>query len=189
MMPLLLAVLVVSLSGLPAQAPLEPLKTQLERLKKRHKADIQPEEVPVARIPAGEFWMGIDRPYGLDDEQPRHQVWLDHYEMDLYEVTTASYARFLTAARRVPPLLWETVDLTTDGDRPVIGVDWADADAFCRWAGKRLPTEAEWEKAARGTDGRWYPWGNYDPTPQLANCGSGGRFRYHDILVAFSRYA
>jgi formylglycine-generating enzyme required for sulfatase activity len=116
----------------------------------------------MATIPPGDFWMGIDGAIGLEDERPRHKVWLDAYAMDLYmdlyEVTTWRYARFLAATGRATPLFWEEVDLTTHKDRPVVGVDWTDADAYCRWAGRRLPTEAEWEKAARGTDERRHPW-------------------------------
>lgn len=102
----------------------------------------------------GEFTMG-DRMFG-----PVHKVYLDAFYMDQYEVRTSLYAAFLKTVSREKPYNWQLMNLQTDGDRPVIGVDWYDAVAYCRWAGKRLPTEAEWEKAARWTDGRTYPWGN-----------------------------
>src|SRR3989442_6188260 len=110
-------------------------------------------------VPAGEFTMGGD---SLDN--PRHPVYLDAFYMDKYEVTTSRYAAFVKATGRELPSKWREVRLVSHGERPVIGVLWEDADAYCRWAGKRLPTEAEWEKAARGTDGREYPWGNEAPT-------------------------
>ncbi len=109
----------------------------------------------MALVIAGEFTMG-DR--GRDG--PVHKVYLDAFYMDQYEVRVSLYAAFIKATRREKPYNWDQVDLLVDGDRPIIGVDWYDAEAYCRWAGKRLPTEAEWEKAARWTDGRTYPWGN-----------------------------
>lgn len=162
---------------------------QLDRLRKLKK-DTEPQKEArlVATVPAGEFWMGVDGLQGLDDERPRHSVWLDAYEMDVYEVTTARYAAFLTETNRRPPLFWETVDPSQHGDRPVIGVDWYDADAYCRWRGQRLPTEAEWEKAARGTDERRYPWGNRVPTAELANFALGARFSYSQTLMPVGHY-
>ena len=162
---------------------------QLEKLRKQKKeAAIQSDDAPMAVIPAGEFWMGVDGMIGLEDERPRHKVRLDAYSMDLYEVTVARYARFLSATNREPPSYWETVKLVEHGDRPVIGVSWGDADAFCKWAGKRLATEAEWEKAARGMDERQYPWGSQKPTPDLANYALGARFSYSQVLMPVGKY-
>jgi formylglycine-generating enzyme required for sulfatase activity len=122
-------------------------------------------------IPAGEFWMGSPDGEGDKDEHPRHQVYLDAFYMDKFEVTVARYAEFMRSTNRSKPAYWDRVDINKHGNLPVIGVDWHDAEDYCRWAGKRLPTEAEWERAARGTDGRTYPWGNEGPTPRLANFG------------------
>ncbi len=165
-------------------------EAQFDRLRKLKKDSAAPaaEDTPMVLIPEGPFWMGRDGAEALEDERPRHQVWLDAYSMDLYEVSTAQYARFLAAAKRPAPWQWETVNLSMHGDRPVIGVDWEDAEAYCRWAGKRLPTEAEWEKAARGTDERLYPWGNQTPTPSLANFALGARFSYHQVLMPVGHY-
>jgi len=120
-------------------------------------------------VPAGEFTMGS--PTGDADEQPAHRVLLDAFYMDKYEVTVRQYAAFLQEAGGDRPLEWKTMNKTAHQNRPVMGVDWAEAARYCKWAGKRLPTEAEWEKAARGTDGRLYPWGNEPPTPLHANYG------------------
>jgi formylglycine-generating enzyme required for sulfatase activity len=125
-------------------------------------------------VPAGEFTMGEDsKRYAVGDPiyvyAPLHQVYLDGFYIDKYEVTAGRYAKFLDSEKRPPPRFWNEVNLETDGQRPVIGVSWDDAAAYCRWAGKRLPTEAEWEKAARGTDGRKYPWGNDEPREYMAS--------------------
>jgi formylglycine-generating enzyme required for sulfatase activity len=163
---------------------------QLERLKKFKKEteSAGPTPVPMAEIPAGEFWMGVDGTIGLEDERPRHRVWLDAYEMDRHEVTTRQYAAFLAVTGRERPWQWDTVNHAEHGDRPVIGVSWTDTEAYCRWNGKRLPTEAEWEKAARDGDERNYPWGNQVPTPDLANFGLGVRFSYGQALTPVGRY-
>lgn len=122
---------------------------------------------PMVLVPAGSFTMGNEGSGA--NEKPLHQVSLGAFYMDLHEVTTARYARFLEKSKGKPPDQWTAVRLPQLGDRPVIGVDWHDADAYCRWAEKRLPTEAEWEKAARGPEMQAYPWGEERPNASLAN--------------------
>jgi len=107
-------------------------------------------------VPAGRFWMGSDE---SRDEKPRHQVYLDAYHIDRYEVTNALYRRFAGATGRPPLDSWSD-DVSNGPQQPAVEVSWDEADAYCLWASKRLPTEAEWEKAARGNDGRKYPWGD-----------------------------
>ena len=132
-------------------------------------ASAQPQEGSMVVVPAGEFTMGS--PTGDSDEQPAHRVYVDTFSMDKYEVSVGQYAAFLQATGVNAPSSWEMMNQPAHQKRPVANVDWEDAAAYCKWAGKRLPTEAEWEKAARGTDGRLYPWGNEAPTPLRANYG------------------
>lgn len=121
---------------------------------------------PMVLVPAGPFPMGSDE---VMDEGPIHEVDLDAFYIDRFELTTERYAKFLEVTGIKPPRHWDEVNLARDGRRPVVGVSWDAAAAYCRWAGKRLPTEAEWEKAARGTDGRRFPWGNELPTSERGN--------------------
>ena len=110
-------------------------------------------------IPAGEFTMGTDD--RLPDEGPAHKVSLPAYYIDKYEATNLQYKKFNDATnRRSPSHFINRTYPKGKADHPVTFVSWYDAKAYCEWAGKRLPTDAEWEKAARGTDARIFPWGN-----------------------------
>jgi formylglycine-generating enzyme required for sulfatase activity len=125
-----------------------------------------------------------------DENLREHRVTLDAFYMDKHEVTTGRYAKFLEETGHEHPDHWNEVDLAQHGTRPVIGVNWHDAEAYCQWAGKRLPTEAEWEKAARGTDGRKYPWGNEEPSRSLANYNWDGKRAWegYDTLSPVGSY-
>jgi formylglycine-generating enzyme required for sulfatase activity len=140
---------------------------------------------PMVLVPAGEFTMGSRSEDGSaeQDEQPAHSVYLDDYYIDQYEVTTARYGQFFQETKRREPAYWSEQVVKQHGNKPVIGVDWHDAVAYCESIGKRLPTEAEWEKAARGHDERKYPWGYEGPDEQRANFGRCCDFKDYAVLT------
>ncbi len=124
-------------------------------------------------IPAGEFIMGTDQAkekkypdsYGFikppyENETPQRKISIKGFYIDKTEVTVAAYGRFLESTRRSPPKGWDKIDLEQWKDYPVVHISWDDAAAYARWVDKRLPSEAEWEYAARGPDGMRFPWGN-----------------------------
>lgn len=111
----------------------------------------------------------------LESALPKHVVFLRSYFIDQHEVTNRDYATFVQATDSSPARFWAVAGFD-DSDQPVVGVSWFDADAFCSWAGKRLPTEAEWEKAARGTENFIFPWGNsWDPSKLHSADGQANR--------------
>lgn len=149
----------------------------------------------MVRVPAGPFTMGSDD--GPADERPAHAVRLREFELDRLPVTNADFARFLerhgaVAGNGQRYFDWDDRDARIHridgtwqadagyGDHPVVEASWLGAHAYCRSLGKRLPTEAEWEKAARGVDGRRYPWGDAAPAPKHARFASS----YNDTAPA-----
>ena len=132
-------------------------------------------EVPMVLVPAGPFSMGSNWSDVMNG--PRHTVDLAAFYIDVYEVTNEQYGLFIRATGASPPDWWRDGWYAEEEARlPVVGVNWYEATAFAAWAGKRLPTEQEWEKAGRGVDGRVFPWGHlYDP--QRANTIQSGAFR------------
>lgn len=126
----------------------------------------------MAYVPAGEFVMGSTSPY--DDEQTAHMAHVEGYLIDKHEVTVAEYKHCVDARQcSYPEKSNKDRDVYNWGARdreshPVNGVTWNQAAVYCAWKGKRLPTEAEWEKAARGLDGRMFPWGNEPPSCERA---------------------
>jgi formylglycine-generating enzyme required for sulfatase activity len=112
--------------------------------------EYDPPQLGMVFVPAGEFWMGSDDPNAEPDERPLRKVFLPAFYIDQFEVTNRRYREFKT----------DLCYPAGEDDLPVTFVFKREAEEFCRWAGRRLPTNTEWEKAARGTDGRIYPWGN-----------------------------
>jgi gamma-glutamyl hercynylcysteine S-oxide synthase len=156
---------------------------------------------PMVTVPPGWFLMGTalkhTGSYGLarpfdDTEQPQRRIWLDAFDIDRDEVSLSEYLHFLTGQHVLPSeelqrLIWHTVSVHFLPDYvlarwPAFYVSWNEAAEFCREQGKRLPTEAEWEKAARGTQANVFPWGSKNPGPDLAVFG---KHHAHEIpLVA-----
>ena len=150
------------------------------------------------KIPAGKFLMGsgytqtdkelpdpeyfgvskhgANRPADFDNELPQHKLFLDRYQISKTPVTNLQYEMFTKATSYPVPGHWPEGVVTPEiANHPVVYVDWADVQAFCNWAGVALPNEPQWERAARGIDGRIWPWGNTPPTKELANFGQSDK--------------
>ena len=143
----------LSIKTIDGRSPFEPRRAaSATSADLFNKAEVQ--------IPAGEFLMGDTR----DKNAPVHTVHLDAYWIDTHEVTNAQYREFVADSKRTAPRYWQD-EKYNKPTQPVVGISWEDADAYCAWKGKRLPTEAEWERAARGTHSQLYPWGDrFDAT-------------------------
>jgi formylglycine-generating enzyme required for sulfatase activity len=154
---------------------------------------------PIVAVPAGTFTLGSKRidddPYGLwtqfdDTELPQQHVWLDGYEMDRDEVSLGEYLVFLQQRKQHPSnelqkLIWHVITVHSVSDEtlarwPALYVTWQEAAGFCTSKGKRLPTEAEWEKAARGLEGQLFPWGDAMPNQERAMFG---QHHVHEIPI------
>ena len=136
---------------------------------------------PMMLVPAGDFLMGTPektRGYGIrDNSKPQRKIYLDAFYMDKYEVSNALYRKYVeangggTVAPAYLPTNRRMLDPSRHDNIPVTSIMWQSAKGYCEWVGKRLPTEAEWEKGARGTDGLDYPWGSEEPKKEHANWG------------------
>jgi len=147
----------------------------------RFAAQTRLNSVAMAPIDEGDFVMGDDKAGG--DEAPSRKVHLRAYHMDRMPVTNQEYKLFTDAAGHRKPAHWHSGTYALEqADHPVTNVSWADAVAYAEWAGKRLPTEAEWEKAARGTKGQTYPWGDAYRRDNLNSEGN------HDGITAVDRF-
>jgi len=181
--------------------PTETLIPPTETPKPKPPTQTQNSNSDMVRIPAGEFVMGVSAEVGLAEckklrnkseecqrdwftnEEPEHTVYLNEYYIDKYETTNAQYAACVKAGKCSEPHEKSSTNTVADyygnakyANYPVIKIDWTQAKSYCEFAGKRLPTEAEWAKAARGTDKRNYPWGNEFDGTKLNFCDQNCSF-------------
>ena len=195
----------------------DPLVIQTPTITPTLSASINHQNIEMVLIPEGLFTMGTDPEVELerckafyppggscqlnlyDDEDPEHMVMLSNYYIDIYEVTNEAYKRCELEGGCTPPYEISSpgVDFYYGNEKynnyPVVHVDWNQASTYCEWRGARLPTEAEWEKAARGEDKRRYPWGIEKPEEYLLNfnlntSGTGPVGNYPDTKSPFGTY-
>ena len=173
----------VGWDGAPGHRELEKMLRAIEIHAPLAKQAPKPPPDNFVTIPAGTFWMGAQKsdendrnydPEALDNESPVHQVTLKEFRIARFPVTVAEFARFIDSGGQgaeSQPDNW--LDQQKNSALPVVGVNWFEASSYCTWAGLRLPTEAEWERVARGPESARYPWGGHPPLDESrANYGS-----------------
>jgi formylglycine-generating enzyme required for sulfatase activity len=154
-------------------------------------AESAPEHPEMVYFPAGEFLMGSPESVGQRDEHPRHLVRLDAFWLDRYEVSGKDFERYLDANPEEHPTITGWVDRKIRPDmaeRPVFGLRWERCFKYCVWCGKRIPSEAEWERAAAGVDQRIYPWGDAPPDADHANFNKCCFIQDGKVLAPVSGY-
>ncbi len=173
---LFLLLIVLASLGVGCEAPVE--EQAAEELPPEPEGPPKPKPGDYLPVEAGEFTMGSDtRPRGFENQpqlhEPEHKAETGAYEIGAYETTNAEFARFQIESDYVAEGDWRSYYSIERIEHPVANVTWDDAKAYCEWAGGRLPTEAEWEKAARGPEGFAYPWGN-EWANTKSNCNEMG---------------
>lgn len=158
--------------AIPQPTPVFTIESQIEPTASDIVEIVDGYNVSMMLVPAGDFIMGTD---GTINDNPTHQIYLDGYYLDKYEVTNAHYKTCVDSdVCELPYQLSSKTRPSYYGNTqfdnyPVLAVDYDQAKIYCEWRGSQLPTEAQWEKAARGTDERRYPWGNEQSDPTFAN--------------------
>jgi len=178
---------VLPISGIVRES-LQPSHIEVEPSTERSNIPVGPASLKedMALIPKGVFLRGYNA--GGYDEKPEGPVMLNAYWMDRYEVTYGSYLAFVSATGHRKPIsrYVKHFEKLSGPTQPAVYVSWEDAEKYCRYRGARLPTEAEWEKAARGTQGFLWPWGNEDKQG-WANTGNQDPFELTAAVGSFSR--
>ena len=142
-------------------------------------------------FPEGEFEMGSPEGKGKKNEHPRHKVYLSAFFLDKYEVTFSDFEAYLAANLKKYPTITGWIDRKPRSDmikKPIFGLQWKRCRNYCSWRGKRMPTEAEWERAAKGKENRAYPWGNAEPDKKRANFGKCCFIQKGKVLTEVGHY-